>query len=171
MVFIPNNNSPEILETGEKSLDFPSAAIAHQLSPTLSFLLFAAIALWCNHFNTTLTEKPIIKWIAVIRFIANDFIRRFPGKAFIKLSLSQFHFMGRSAFNMTGLLTAPGLFAGKLLAGPIAGIAGGKPGMADTIAEGLSKEHLCVRSIKSRLAPLWDLDPDALWGPWVALMI
>jgi len=102
MVFIPKNNSPEIFEPSKKSIDFPSATITPQLSPVLDFRLFTSVAVRCDHFNAMLIAKTIIKWIAVIRFVANDFCRLFQGKAFANRILKQFHFMGRRAFNANG---------------------------------------------------------------------
>ena len=102
MVFISNNQSPEVLEPSKKSFDFPPAPIASQLPPILSFGLLAPSAMRCDHFNTALLQKFLIKAITVVSFIAYQTIRGVLDKTAIYRRLDQFHFMGRSALHVSG---------------------------------------------------------------------
>jgi hypothetical protein len=102
MVFIPNNYTPEILEPGKKSFNFPSATIASQFPPILGFWSFTAFAMWRYHFNSTFIKKPIIKRIAVICLVADQFFRCIRNKAIVNRYLNQLYFMGRSTFNVSG---------------------------------------------------------------------
>ena len=102
MVFVSNNQSPEVLKPGKQALNLPSAPVTPQFSAVLGSRFFSAHTVRCNHFNTALIEKLIVKFIAVVGFIANQFIRRIPRKAAIYSGLDKLYLMGRSAFNVSG---------------------------------------------------------------------
>ena len=55
-----------------------------------------------NQFNVSVFRKLRVKFVAVIRLIADKPIRGILGKTTIYRCLNQLHFMGRSAFNMSG---------------------------------------------------------------------
>ena len=102
MVFISNNQSPEILQPGKQTLNFPSTPIASELSAILGRTAFAAATVWRNHFNAPLFEKLLIKAVAIIGFIANKLIGRIAGKTTVDGCLDKLYFMGRSAFHVSG---------------------------------------------------------------------
>jgi len=102
MVFVSNNQSPEVLKPSKQTFDFPSTPITSQLSTILGRGLFAPSAMWRNHFNATLLEKLLIKAIAIIGFIANKLVRSIPSKTAVDSCLDKLYFMGRSAFHMSG---------------------------------------------------------------------
>ena len=64
--------------------------------------LLLVLFMWCNQLNFAVFKKPCIKAVAVIGFIANQSIRCILGKATVDGGLNQLHFMGRSAFNVSG---------------------------------------------------------------------
>ena len=102
MVFVSNNQSPEVLKPGKQPLNFPSAPITSKLSAILSRGLFAPSTMRSNHLNTSLFKKLPIKTIAIIGFIANKFVRSIVRKTAINCCLNKLYFMGRSAFHMSG---------------------------------------------------------------------
>ena len=75
MVFVSNNQSPEVLKPGKQAFNFPPAPITSQLSTILGRRLFAPATMWRNHFNAAFLEKLLIKTIAIIGFIANKLVR------------------------------------------------------------------------------------------------
>ena len=69
MVFISNNNSPEVLKPGKQAFDFPSTPITSELSAVLGRRLLASSSVRRNHLNATLMHKLLIKTVTVIGFI------------------------------------------------------------------------------------------------------
>jgi hypothetical protein len=65
-------------------------------------LLFSVNFMRRNQFNVSVFRKLLVKFVAVIRLIADKPIRGILGKTTIYRRLNQLHFMGRSAFNMSG---------------------------------------------------------------------
>jgi hypothetical protein len=102
MIFIPNHNSPEVLKPGKKALHFPSAPVRPELASILGFRFLAPFAVRGNHLNLPFLEQSLIKAIAVISLVTDKFIGSILGKAAVNCFLNQFHFMGRSAFNVSG---------------------------------------------------------------------
>jgi hypothetical protein len=102
MVFISNNNSPEVLKPSKQPLDFPSTPITPELSAILGRRLFTSPAVWRDHLNAALMQKLLVKFVAIIGFIANKFIRCISGKTTIDSCLNKLYFMGRSAFHVSG---------------------------------------------------------------------
>jgi hypothetical protein len=102
MVFVPNDQAPEILKPGKQAFDLPSTTIPAKFSPVLGTRLFSILFVWCNQFNSAVFTKPLIKAIAVIRFIADNPVRGIFREATVDGLLNQLYFMGRSAFNVSG---------------------------------------------------------------------
>jgi len=102
MVFIPYNQASEILKPGKQTFNFPSTPIATKLSSVLGVQFFSVPFVRRNQVNGAVFRKVLIKFIAVIRFIANKLIRGILGKAAVDSRLNQPHFVGRSAFNVSG---------------------------------------------------------------------
>ena len=102
MVFISDNQPPEVLKPSEKALDFPSATIAPQRPAVLSALLSTSFTVRCDHLNTTLFKKPPIKFIAVVSLVSNKTLRGVADKAAVYGLLDQDYFVRRSAFHVNG---------------------------------------------------------------------
>jgi hypothetical protein len=102
MIFVPDNQAPEVLKPGKQAFYLPSAPIAPQFPTVLGLRFFSSFAMRCYHFNTALIKKQSIKLIAVVSFIANQFVRRIPGKAAVYRRLNKLYLMGRSTFNVSG---------------------------------------------------------------------
>ena len=102
MVFVSNNNSPKILQPGKQAFDFPSTPITPKLSAILGRRLFAPSAVRRDHLNAALSQKLMIKFVAIICFIANKLVRCIPGKTTIDSCLNKLYFMRRSAFHVSG---------------------------------------------------------------------
>ena len=102
MVFVPNNQSPEVLKPGKQALNLPSAPVASQFPAVLGSWFFASHTMRCDHFNTAFFEKLIVKFIAVVRLITNQLIRRIFSKAAVYSGFDKLYLMGRSAFNVSG---------------------------------------------------------------------
>jgi len=102
MVFVANNQAPEILKPSKQALHLPSSPIAPQFSAVLGFWLFPSSTMWRNHFHTTLIKKPFVKFIAVVGLIAHHLIRGILGKATVDRILDKRYLVGRSAFNVSG---------------------------------------------------------------------
>jgi hypothetical protein len=69
MVFVPDNQPPEVLKPGKQALHLPSAPIASQFPAVLGVRFFPSFAMRCNHFNTTLVKELIVKFVAVVCLI------------------------------------------------------------------------------------------------------
>jgi hypothetical protein len=80
MVFVPNKQSPEVLKPGKQALDLPSTPVTPQFSAILGSRFFSSFTMRCNHFKTALITKLFIKFIAIVSFVANQFIGRIAGK-------------------------------------------------------------------------------------------
>jgi len=102
MIFIPYNQAPIILKPGKQPLNLPSSPISTKFTSILSMLLFSVNFMRRNQFNVSVFRKLLVKFVAVIRLIADKPIRGILGKTTIYCRLNQLHFMGRSAFNMSG---------------------------------------------------------------------
>jgi hypothetical protein len=102
MVFVPNNQSSEILKPGKQALDLPSTPVTPQSPAILVHGFFSSFAMRCNHLNAALITKLFIKLIAVISFVANQFIRRIARKTAVYCGLNKLYLMGRSAFHVSG---------------------------------------------------------------------
>ncbi len=102
MIFIPNHNSPEVLKPGKKALHFPSAPVRSEPPSILGFRFLAPISVRGNHLNLAFIKQSLIKAIAVISLVTDKFIGSILGKAAVNCFFNQFHFMWRSAFNVSG---------------------------------------------------------------------
>ena len=102
MVFVPNNQPPEVLKPGKQTLHLPSTPIASQFSAVLGVRFFASFAMRGNHFDTSILKESIVKWIAVVRFITNQLIRGILSKAAVYRILDKLYLVGRSAFHVSG---------------------------------------------------------------------
>ena len=102
MIFISYNQAPIILKPGKQPLNLPSSPISTKFTSILSMLLFSVNFMRRNQFNVSVLRKLLVKFVAVIRLVADKPIRGIWGKTTIYRRLNQLHFMGRSAFNMSG---------------------------------------------------------------------
>ena len=102
MVFVPYNQSSEVLKPSKHALDFPSTTIAAQLASVLGVQFSTALSMRRDHFNTAFLRKRLIKSIAIVGLISNKPVRGIFSKATIYGRFHQLYFMGRSAFNVSG---------------------------------------------------------------------
>jgi len=102
MIFVSDNKPPEILKPGKEPLHFPSSPIRPQFPSILGLWFLSPFAMRRYHFNVALIKQSLIKVITVIGFVANKFIRSILGKATVYRFINQFHFVRRSAFNVSG---------------------------------------------------------------------
>jgi hypothetical protein len=102
MVFVTNNQPPDILKPGKEPFNFTSTLITSQLPAVLDRHLFTPTTMRRTHFNAALLEKLLIKVIAIVGFIANKIVRSIPHKTTVDSCLDKLYFMGRSAFHMGG---------------------------------------------------------------------
>lgn len=102
MIFIPYNNSSEILKPCKEPLNPPAASIRSQLSAVLCFWLFSTHSMRRNHLYTTFLHQFLIKWIAVIRLITNELVRRKGSKTAVDRFLNKFHLVRGGAFHTYG---------------------------------------------------------------------
>ena len=93
MVFVANDQPPEVMQPRKQPFDFPTAFVASTFSAILGSR-FASIALvGCDQLHATLLRQLLVEWIAVIRLVADDFIRQMFGYTGVKGCLHQHHFM------------------------------------------------------------------------------
>jgi hypothetical protein len=99
MTLISDNQPSEILKPSEKPLNLPAALISPQHP---EFLVFSAATVRSNQLNVVFLQKFLVKGIAVIRFVANKFLRHFLEKKAVKRRFHQLHFMRRSTCKAGG---------------------------------------------------------------------
>ena len=102
MIFVSNHDTPKVLKPGKHSFHFPSAPVRSQLASILCLTFFATFSMRRYHLNITFLKQSLIKSVAVIRLVANQFIRSILRKTAVNRFFDQFHFVGRSAFNVSG---------------------------------------------------------------------
>lgn len=96
MTLISDNQPSEILKPGKEPFNLPAAFMPPKFPPVLSFWSCPVAAVRGNQLNTMLFQKVFIELIAVIRFVANKFLRHFLEEEAVKRGFGQFHLMLRS---------------------------------------------------------------------------
>src|SRR5690606_38972823 len=86
----------------KQAFNLPSPPIATKFSSILSARLFSILFVRCNQFNATLFQQFLIKRIAIVRLVTNQFIRSVLSKAIIDSLFNKLYFVGRSASNIGG---------------------------------------------------------------------
>ena len=71
VVVVPHQNSPEVLEPSEEALDFPSALVAPQGAPILSFGSLAVAPVRGDHLDAVFAQ-PLIEWITVVGAVTDE---------------------------------------------------------------------------------------------------
>ena len=102
MVFVSYDKPSEILKPGKKPFNFPSSSITPQFPSILGFGFLSSLSMRRDYLYLTLLKHSFIKVITIVGFITNNLIRSIFGKTTIYRIFNQFHFMGRSAFNVSG---------------------------------------------------------------------
>jgi len=102
MVFVSHNKPPEVLKPGKEPFDLPATSITSKFATVLGALFLSSFAMWRDHFNATFVVKRLIKFVTIVSFIPNNFIRSMFDKTTVNSGFDQFHLMGRSAFNVSG---------------------------------------------------------------------
>jgi len=93
MIFITNNETSEVLEPGKQTLNLPTLSVSPQYSAILAVRFNTIIFMWCDHLNTTFPFQSFIKFVTVIRSVADNFIRYIFKKTGIKSIIDKCYFM------------------------------------------------------------------------------
>ncbi len=102
MIFPPNHKTPEVIQPSKQALHLPATFVAPEFAPILGGRFLAVALVRCNQFNSAFFSKALIKFVAVIGLVANNLIRGIGCKAAIDCVFNKPHFVGRSAFNVSG---------------------------------------------------------------------
>jgi len=102
MVLIAHHQTPEVLQPGKQTFDFPPMAITPQLPSVLGASFPPLFPMRRNQFNAALLRQPLIKPVAVVCLVANQLVRRVRRKPAVDSRFDQCYFMGRSTFNVSG---------------------------------------------------------------------
>ena len=102
MIFPLNRKTPERMQPHEQALDLPATFVASELSSVLGRGSFPIALMRRNQFDPAFFSQALIKFITVISLVANDHVRRIGGKTAIHRIFNKPHFVGRSAFNVSG---------------------------------------------------------------------
>lgn len=102
MMLISHNQSPEVLQPGEQTLDLPTTAVSSKRSAILCFGSFPSSTVRRDHFGSPVVAQPFIEAIAVIRLITDQTIGNLPGEPCVQGWFSQRYFMRRSAGHVHG---------------------------------------------------------------------
>lgn len=92
MIIVSDDASPEVLNPGKKTLNFPAPAITPQFSSVLCLLLRPVASVWGNQFNFSFLQGPVER-ITVIGQVTNDAFRFFFHMPCVNSFFNQFHFM------------------------------------------------------------------------------
>lgn len=102
MEFVLYNKLSEVLKPGKEPFNFPTAPIKTQRLSILGYWFLSCFSIWRDHFNIVLIKRSLIKIIAVVSLVTDQFVRSVFGKATIYSRFDQFYFIGRSVFNESG---------------------------------------------------------------------
>ena len=102
MIFPPHHKTPEFIKPSKQTLDLPAASVVSEFAPVLSCRALTVSLVGRNQLNSAIFTKSLIELVAVVCLVANDYIRRIWAKAAANCILNKFHFVGRSAFNVSG---------------------------------------------------------------------
>jgi hypothetical protein len=94
IVFIPSDESAEVLKMGEETLYLPSALVPAHFPPILRRFRHAVLSVWSNEINSFLPQL-FVERIAVIRSIADEVLREFFGEQLLQRFLDKSYFMRR----------------------------------------------------------------------------
>ena len=96
MIFITNNQSPEVEEPGKEPFNFPAPDVPAQWPSVLRLASFGSIGR--NHFCAVVLHQCLVQPIAVIGFVANQSLRHIRQEPPFQRLLDQPHFSWRSTF-------------------------------------------------------------------------
>src|SRR6266508_4947698 len=96
MIFIPNNQATEVLQPGEQSLHFVTPALSPQRAAVLCRRLFSIVSVGRDHLYSG-RRQFFVQWIAVIRFVADQPLRKLVDEAFEESVCDKGDFMRRSS--------------------------------------------------------------------------
>ena len=102
MILVANWQSSKIMQPSEKAFNFPTSPISPKFASILGLRFFSVTFVRRYHFNVFLLFQSLVKWIAVVCFIAYQEIRCFIQKTFVDSFFNQFYFVWGCAFDMSG---------------------------------------------------------------------
>ena len=62
LVFVANNQPPEVLKPREEPLDLPPPLVATQLASILALFLLSVLPMWSDHLDASLKES-LVEWV------------------------------------------------------------------------------------------------------------
>src|SRR2546422_7275899 len=77
VVFPANDDATIIMKPSKQTLDFPATTIASQRAAVLCDWFAPVPAVRRDQFHTEMLAYPLIQWIAVVRFVADQALRCF----------------------------------------------------------------------------------------------
>ncbi|WP_231715710.1 hypothetical protein [Desulfosarcina widdelii] len=102
MVFVVDNQPPEVIKPGKRTLYLQSTSIASEFPAVLNFLFFLAFTMLGNHFNNALVKEPVVLFIAVVSLVSNQLVRRIFDKTSVNRIIDKLSLVWPSAFHMGG---------------------------------------------------------------------
>lgn len=101
MTFMPNQDTPIVLQPSKESLNLPPTLVSSQWTPILGSRLLAVSPVRCNHLDTS-SMQTVIEGITIVGPIANQPFRQFRYKQGVQRCFDQRDFMRRSTANGYG---------------------------------------------------------------------
>lgn len=102
MIFVTNNQTPEVLQPCEQAFDFPSPFVAAKASAVLGGRLEAITSVGSDQFHPTLLLESAVQRIAVVGLVADDSRGQFIQEAGIQRCFDQAYFVRASAACVNG---------------------------------------------------------------------
>ncbi len=102
MTFPTHNQTPEVLQPGEESLDFPPASVTPEFSPVLAVPSGAVTTVRRDQLDSVLLGKKSTHRIAVIPLIGNQSLRLLGHEPVLDRSLDELLLMRRSTRDPQG---------------------------------------------------------------------
>src|SRR5262249_24062071 len=95
MVFIPNNQTTEVLQPGEQSLHFVTSAVSQQRASVLCCRLFPIASMGRTHLNSG-RRQFFVQRVAVIRLVSDQPFQELVDETFEESVSDKGDFMRRS---------------------------------------------------------------------------
>jgi hypothetical protein len=101
MIFPPDDETSEVVEPGEESLDLPTSFVSTERSSILC-AANTVPPIRCDHFGPILVREFVIERVAIVGFVPDEPLRITANPETIESVFDQGHFSRRSAFCPSG---------------------------------------------------------------------
>lgn len=101
MIFVANDEPPEVVEPCEKAFDFPSASVAAHGASVLCSANSAG-SVGSNEFDAAFVAEALVERVAVVGCVADQAVGRVFEHALIDGGFNERYFVGRSTCNVNG---------------------------------------------------------------------